>query len=107
VGLFFTTLTGTPVAIAIQLIWWFIDIRGGSGMYSFFGVRSFQLIPRHNALGNVEAYLDYMPSLIQNRFRIVLIAALLIVGTIYIFSVKRRGMLYVPIFKRGKIQSAV
>jgi len=107
VGLFFTTLTGTPVAIAIQLIWWFIDIRGGSGMYSFYGVRPFQLIPRHNALGNVEAYLDYLPSLIQNRFWIVLIAVFLIVGTIYIFSVKRRGLLYVPIFKRGKIQSAV
>lgn len=107
VGLFFTTLTGTPAAIAIQLIWWFIDMMGGNGMYSFFGVRPFQLIPRHNALGNVEAYLDYLPDLIQNRIRIVLISVLLIIGTIYVFGAKRRGLLHVTMFKRGKIQPEI
>jgi len=106
VGLFFTTLTNTPVAIAVQLIWWFTDMLGVNGTYSFFGVRPLQLIPRHNELGNVEAYIGYLPSLIQNRIRIVLIAVLLIVGTIYVFSAKRRGLLYVPVFKRGKVQSA-
>lgn len=103
VGIFFTTLTNTPVAIAIQLIWWFTDMLGGNGTYLFFGVRPLQLIPRHNGLGSVEAYMDYLPSLIQNRIRIVLIAALLVVGTICVFSAKRRGLLYVPMFKRSKI----
>lgn len=107
VGLFFTTLTNTPVAIAVQLVWWFTDILGGKEMYLFFGVRTLQLVPRHNELGNVEIYMDYLPSLVQNRIRIVLIAALLVAGTIYIFSARRRGLLYVPILKRGKIQSAV
>lgn len=107
VGLFFTTLTGTPIAIAIQFIWWFIDMMGRNGMYSFFGVRPFQLIPRHNALGNVEVYFDYLPRLIQNRIWIMFIAVLLVMGTIYVFSAKRRGLLYVPISKHIKIQSAV
>lgn len=107
VGLFFTTLTHTPIAIAIQLIWWFIDIGGDNGTYSFFGVRSLQLIPRHNDLGKVEAYVAYLPSLIQNRIWIVLITALLVLVSIYVFSVKRRGLLYVPSFKHSKVQSAI
>lgn len=106
VGLFFTTLTNTPVAIAIQILWWFIDMTGGNGAYSFLGVQPLQLIPRHNELGNVEAYMGYLPSLIQNRICIVIIGVLLVVGTIYVFSVKRRGLLYVSVFKRGKVQSA-
>jgi len=107
VGLFFTTLTNTPVAIAIQFIWWFTDMLGGKGTYLFFGAGHIQLIPRHNALGSVRTFVDYLPGLIQNRIMIALIAALLLVGTIYVFSVKRRGLFYVSIFKHGKIQSKV
>lgn len=103
VGMFFTTLTGTPVAIAIQLIWWFCDMLGGNEMYTFFGVRPFQLIPRHNGLGNVDAYLNYLPDLIKNRIRILLIAVLMVIGTVYVFSAKRRGLFYVSVFKRRKI----
>ncbi|HHW22054.1 MAG TPA: hypothetical protein GXX26_04115 [Clostridiaceae bacterium] len=107
VGMFFTTLTNTPIAIAIQLIWWFADISGGKGMYTFFGVRPIQLIPRHNGLGHTEAYLDYLPDLIQNRIRIMLVAVFLITGTIFIFSARRRGSLYVPVFARSKIRPEV
>lgn len=108
VGLFFTTLTNTPVAIAIQLLWWFTDdIIGQNGAYMYFGVRPFQLIPRHNDLGYVETYLNYLPKLIQNRIQMVLISVLFILGTIYVFSAKRRGLLYVPIFKHSKMQSTV
>lgn len=107
VGLFFTTLSSTPIAIAVQLVWWFIDMRGGMGSYSFFGARPLQLMPRHNDLGKVEAYKNYLPSLIQNRILIVFIAFVLLAGSIYVFSARRRGWLYVPGFKRGKIQSAL
>lgn len=107
VGLFFTTLTNTPIAIAAQLLWWFVDTMGGSGTYSFIGVRSLQLIPRHNSLGETEAYIEYLPNLIQNRIWITLMAVLLVVLTAFVFSAKRRGLLHVPVFKRGKIQSAV
>ena len=107
VGLFFTTLTSTPVAIGIQLVWWFVDTLGGNGAYSFFGIRPLQLIPRHNGLGNTRAYIDYLPNLIQNRVWITLIAVSLVALTMFVFSMKRRGLLYVPVFKRSKIQSEV
>jgi hypothetical protein len=107
VGLLFTTLTNTPVAIAVQLIWWFADAMSGSGAFSFYGVRPLQLIPRHNGLGKTGAYIDYLPNLIQNRILVTLIAVLLVAVTVCVFSAKRRGLLYVPVFKRGKIQSEV
>jgi len=107
VGLFFTTLTNTPVAIAIQLLWWFVDTLGGNGVYSFLGVRTLQVIPRHNALGKTQAYLDYLPDLIQNRIWIALIAVLLVAFTVFVFSAKRRGLLHVSVFKRSKVQSAI
>ncbi len=103
VGLFLTTLTNTPVAIAAQLVWWFTDTIGGNGTYSFIGVRSLQLIPRHNALGQTSAYMDYLPNLIQNRIWMAMIAVLLVVLTVLIYSIKRRGVLYVPVFKHSKI----
>lgn len=108
VGLFFTTLTNTPVAVAVQFLWWFIDgMQGWEGEYIYFGVRPFQLIPRHNGLGYVTTYLNYLPNLIQNRIQIMSVAVLLLIGTIIVFNAKRRGLLYVPVFKRSKIQSAV
>lgn len=107
VGIFFTTLTNTPAAVAVQLIWWFVDTIGGGSTYSFFGIRPFGLIPRHNALGQTQAYMDYLPSLIPNRIWITLTAVLLVALTVFVFSAKRRGLLYVSVSKRSKVQSAV
>ena len=107
VGLFFTTLTNTPAAIAVQLVWWFVDTAGGSGVYSFFGVQPLQLIPRHNTLGETQTFLDYLPDLIQNRIGITLTAVLLVAFTIFVYNAKRRGILYASVFKRNKVQSAV
>ncbi len=107
IGFFFTTLTGTPIAVAVQLVWWFVDTMGGSSAYSFFGTRLLQLIPRHNALGETGAYLDYLPNLIQNRICIALIAIALVALTVAIFSMKRRGFLHAPVHKHRKMQSEI
>lgn len=107
VGLFFTTLTGTPVAVAVQLLWWFVDMTSSNGAYSFLGVRPLQLIPRHNALGESQAYMDYLPDLIQNRIWIALIALVMVTLTVFVFSAKRRGLAHVNVFRRSKIQSEV
>lgn len=107
IGLFFTVLTDTPVAIAIQLVWWFMDISGGEGAYSFFGLRPLQLMPRHNALGKTQIYMDYLPNLIQNRIWMTIIAVLLVILTIFIFNIKRKGGFHVTISQRGKVQSSV
>lgn len=64
VGMFFTELTGTPIAIAIQGLWWFIDLNMGVTRLS--GVHTlFELTPRHNSLENTQTFLNEFQTLLS------------------------------------------
>lgn len=90
IGMFFTELTGTPIAIAIQALWWFIDLNVGVGRLR--GVHTlFELTPRHNSLGNTQIFLDEFHTLIANRLMIAGTALLLVAVTVIIYEQKRRG----------------
>ncbi len=90
IGMFFTELTGTPIAIAIQGLWWFIDLNVGVGRLR--GVHSlFELTPRHNSLGNTQIFLDEFHTLVTNRLIIASVALLLVAATVIIYEQKRRG----------------
>lgn len=90
IGMFFTELTGTPIAIAIQALWWFIDLNVGVGRLR--GVHTlFELTPRHNSLGNTQIFLDEFHTLVANRLMIVGTALLLVAVTVIIYEQKRRG----------------
>ena len=92
IGMFFTELTGTPIAIAIQGLWWFIDIN--VGVSKLRGVHTlFELAPRHNALRNTQTFLDEFNTLAANRLIIVGAALLLVIATVIIYEQKRRGEL--------------
>lgn len=92
IGMFFTELTGTPIAIAIQGLWWFIDIN--IGVSKLRGVHTlFELAPRHNALGNTQTFLDEFNTLAANRLIMVGAALLLVIATVIIYEQKRRGEL--------------
>lgn len=89
-GMFFTELTGTPIAIAIQGLWWFIDLNAGIGRLR--GVHTlFELTPRHNSLGNTQIFLDEFHTLVTNRLIIAGAALLLVAVTVIIYEQKRRG----------------
>lgn len=92
VGMFFTVLTGTPVAIAIQGLWWFIDLNTGitgiDGNYSLF-----RLAPRHNTLGNTQAFIEGLNDLAANRLLMAGSAMLLVLATAAVYEQKRRGNL--------------
>lgn len=90
IGMFFTELTGTPIAIAIQALWWFIDLNAGVGRLR--GVHTlFELTPRHNSLGNTQIFLDEFHTLVTNRLMIAGAALLLVAATVIIYEQKRRG----------------
>ena len=90
IGMFFTELTGTPIAIAIQALWWFIDLNAGVGRLG--GVHTlFELTPRHNSLGNTQIFLDEFHTLVTNRLIIAGAALLLVAVTVIIYEQKRRG----------------
>lgn len=89
IGMFFTELTGTPIAIAIQGLWWFIDLNAGVGRLR--GVHTlFELTPRHNSLGNTQIFLDEFHTLVKNRLIIAGAALLLVAVTVIIYEQKRR-----------------
>lgn len=92
VGMFFTELTGTPIAIAIQGLWWFIDTNAGVSRLG--GIHTlFELAPRHNALGNTQTFLDEFNTLAANRLIIAGAALLLVIATVMFYEQKRRGKL--------------
>ena len=92
VGLFFTELTNTAIGVAIQGLWWFIDLNMGiaeiNGGYSLF-----RLSPRHNSLQNTETFIEHFHNLVANRLLFVGLALLFVTATIMIFEQKRRGRL--------------
>lgn len=90
VGMFFSELTATPVAIAIQGIWWFVDLNAGSArMHGSYAL--FQLSPRHNALGNTQVFVDGFPVLAANRLFFTGMALVLVIASVMVYEQKRRG----------------
>ncbi len=96
VGMFFTELTGTPAAIAVQCFWWFLDLNAGyKNISSSYGL--FRLAPRHNA-GALSRFrvLDFTSNfdrLVQNRLLMAGLALALVVLTVLVYEWKRRGMI--------------
>lgn len=112
VGMFFTELTGTPIAIAVQGIWWFIDLNMGiarmGGNHTLF-----ELTPRHNSLGNTQIFIDEFNTLAANRLIITGAALLLIACTVIVYEQKRKGKfggyekIKIAGFRNRKSKSAV
>lgn len=94
VGMFLTELTGTPIAIAVQGVWWFIDvnigIRSVSTAYSLI-----RLAPRHNAGAGsyfrTGVFLDHFSDLLCNRLLFTVMSVVLVVVTALVFEAKRKG----------------
>ena len=92
IGMFFTELTGTPIAIVIQCLWWLVDVNIGARNLNG-GFYLWQLTPRHNNLGNTQVFLDNLNVLVMNRLIFVGISLVLILATVLIYEQKRRGKL--------------
>jgi len=92
VGLLFTELTDSPIAIAIQGLWWFFGMFDGIKQLKG-GYDGLVLSPRHNTLGNTQVYLESFRTLLVNRIFYTLLSALLVALTIIIYELKRRGKL--------------
>ncbi|MGF7048422.1 hypothetical protein J2T13_002930 [Paenibacillus sp. DS2015] len=108
VGVFLTVLTETMVAIAVQGLWWFIGLN--MGLQHIDGGYGTDLIIRHNKIGNTGIYLDNFNTLVINRISYTLLAIALIVISVGIYELKRRGKLDVlgslkKIFIHRKVES--
>ncbi|MCI8364481.1 MAG: ABC transporter permease [Eubacterium sp.] len=94
VGMFLTELTGSPLAAAVQGLWWMIDVNLGIKTVSS-GYSLFRLSPRHNSGADswfrTEDYQNHFRDLLQNRLLITGISLVLVLLTILIYEAKRKG----------------
>lgn len=88
VGMFLTLLTDAPIAIAVQLIWWFVDsgLTKLSGDYSLFN-----LMIRNNSLRGYDLIHNNLATIWTNRILLVSLAGILLLLSAWIYEKKRKG----------------
>lgn len=99
VGMLFTELTETALAVLLQGAWWFVDVFAGGTVKIHGGMYGWNLMPRHNSELNYQAYVDGFSQLVSNRILYVSISIIMIALTVVIYEQKRKGRLDI----RGKI----
>jgi len=99
VGMVLTVLTGTPAAIAVFGIWWFLSLTKGIGNISG-NYGNLTLLLRHNTMQNAAYFTENLGALAGNRIFYIILSIVLVLLTVYVFEQKRRGRFYVSIIKR-------
>ena len=94
VAYFFTTLTDTPIAILLQLVWSLFGFFTGANNIEG-GRYGIEITIRHNSLGNLHLVQESLNALIVNRLSYTAISIVLIFVSVYLYSLKRRGTLNV------------
>lgn len=89
-GMFLTILTRTPVAVIVQLVWWFMDssfteLSGDTGLFT--------LMIRHNLLNGSELIRQDLGIIWMNRGIMAGVSVLLVLLSIVIYDMKRGGKL--------------
>lgn len=89
-GMLVTELSETPLAILVQVIWWFVSLQTGvNGMSG--GAYGWNLIPRHNSVVNYGSFANGFGQLVKNRLLYAALAVVLTAATIGIYEAKRKG----------------
>ena len=89
-GMFFTILTATPLAVLIQFVWWFVD-SSVTGLVNDTSI--FTLMIRHNSLNGSEMISQNFALICLNRGLLVLLSLVLTGLSIIIYDQKRGGNL--------------
>jgi hypothetical protein len=89
VGVFITELTETAFAILIQGLWWFVSLFMGVG--NLVGNYGWNLMPRHNSVGNYKAFIDNLDILVVNRLTYTIVAILILIASVFVYEYKRKG----------------
>lgn len=103
VGILLTELTETAIAIIVMGVWWIISLYMTNSNIG--GEYGWNLIPRHNTLGNYQIFHDNFKMLVINRLSYALLAVLLAAATVFIYELKRRGRLNIHGRKASNNQS--
>ena len=105
IGIFFTLLTDSPIAIVFQFLWWMVD-KGVTGLSG--DTKLTTLMIRHNTLRGYEIVQEDLQIICMNRLLMAGIGILFVVLSIWVLTSKRKGKINAAnIYNRslGYIQS--
>lgn len=88
IGICFTLLTDSPIAIVFQFLWWMVD-KGVTGLSGDTGFTT--LMIRHNTLRGYEIIQDGFQMICTNRLFMTGIGIWFVVLSIWVLSFKRKG----------------
>lgn len=91
-GMFFTLLTDSPIAVALQFLWWMID-KGMTGLTGDTSIAT--LMIRHNTLRGYEIIQEDFAVICMNRLLFVMFGMMLVILFVWILEQKRKGIINV------------
>ncbi|MCM1330908.1 MAG: ABC transporter permease [Ruminococcus sp.] len=104
-GMLLTELFSPIIAIFVQGAWWFGGIFASTGGLTG-NITSFVLVPRHNNLFKADLFAATYRQFVFNRTFYTALSIVLIILTVIVYEVKRRGGLNVGNFKNHGGKSA-
>ncbi len=94
VGFFFTILTDTPVGILIQFGWAFFTVfMSNDGLTALAGENKMALVVRFNMVGGFAEVQSQIGALMINRLGYSVFALILLILSIVLYEMKRKGKL--------------
>ena len=88
IGMFFTLLTDSPIAIVFQFLWWMVD-KGVTGLSG--DTKLTTLMIRHNTLRGYEIIQKDLQIICMNRLLMAGIGILFVILSIWVLTSKRKG----------------
>ncbi len=99
IGMFFTLLTDSLIAIVFQFLWWMVD-KGVTGLSG--DTKLTTLMIRHNTLRGYEIIQKDLQIICMNRLLMAGIGILFVILSIWILNYKRKGKINAAnIYNRG------
>ena len=99
IGMFFTLLTDSPIAIVFQFLWWMVD-KGVTGLSG--DTKLTTLMIRHNTLRGYEIIQKDLQIICMNRLLMAGIGILFVILSIWVLTFKRKGKINAAnVYNRG------
>lgn len=94
-SMFITLLTDSPLAAALQFVWWIID-KGTTGLSGDTHLTT--LMIRHNSLRGSELISNSLQTICFNRLIITFTGIIFVILSVFVLDQKRRGKLNASVF---------
>lgn len=99
IGMFFTLLTDSLIAIVFQFLWWMVD-KGVTGLSG--DTKLTTLMIRHNTLRGYEIIQKDLQIIFMNRLLMAGIGILFVILSIWVLTFKRKGKINASnVYNRG------